>query len=121
MTLNYIANRSIYTQYIEMEESIARFVYFYVYLFVMSSFLSCITGILHEYHHMDTLSPINIKRARQLTQTTLFSQKRKKSCSGGIQTHDTLLARQMLYPLSYRGSPMVGSNQNYIQRRSNLT
>ena len=45
---------------------------------------------------METLRPINIKRARQLTQTTLFSQKRKKSCSGGIRTHNTLLARQML-------------------------
>ena len=47
--------------------------------------------------HMETLRPINIKRARQLTQTTLFSPKRKKSYSGGIRTHDTLLARQMFY------------------------
>ena len=46
--------------------------------------------------YMKTLRPINRKKGRQLTQTTLFSLKRKKSCSGGIRTHDTLLARQML-------------------------
>ena len=35
-------------------------------------------GLTCIHVHMETLRPININRARQLTQTTLFSPKRKK-------------------------------------------
>ena len=46
----------------------------------------------------------------------------KKSCSGGIQTHDILLTRQMLYQLSYHGSSAgwVESRQ-YKARATGLT
>ena len=41
-------------------------------------------------------SDLNRKKDKATNPNNFFSLKRKKSCSGGIRTHDTLLARQML-------------------------
>ena len=53
---------------------------------------------------MGTVRP-KLKQGNTTNLNISFSNgKRKKSCSGGIRTYDILLTRQMLYPLSYRGS-----------------
>ena len=44
--------------------------------------------------YMKTLRPINIKQGKTTNPNSSFFT--EKSCSGGIRTHDTLLARQML-------------------------
>ena len=43
-----------------------------------------------------------------------------KSCSGGIQTHDILLTRQMLYPLSYRGNSAGWAKSRQHKSRANM-
>ena len=50
---------------------------------------------------------LDLHKSKQGNTTNLnisFSmENEKKSCSGGIRTHDIMLTRQMLYQLSYRG------------------
>ena len=52
--------------------------------------------ILEVNSYMQTLRPINIKQGKRTNPNISFFSEKKKSCSGGIPTHDTLLARQML-------------------------
>ena len=62
---------------------------------ILSSSLFLVV-LLIFIRNMKTLRPINIKQSKTTNPNNSFSQKRKKSCSGGIRTHDKLLARQML-------------------------
>ena len=82
-----------------------------------------ILSLLAHHDYMETVRPINQNKAIQLTNLNIsFSVGNGKSCSGGIQTHDILLTRQILYPLSYRGSSAGwAESRQYKARETSLT
>ena len=65
--------------------------------------------------YMKTLRPINRKKGKATNPEQLFFLRKEKiAAQVGFEPTTHCL-------LGYRGSSMVGSNQSYIHRRSNLT
>ena len=86
--------------------------------------MQCIIILLRTSSVWKLLDLYHSKQGNTTNLNISFSMEneKKKSCSGGIQTHDILLTRQMLYQLSYRGSSAgwVESRQ-YKARATSLT